>query len=190
MNNRVKTAAQLAGVAVVMASLSFAAVPFYDWFCRVTGFGGTTATASNAPAEPLERKIRVRFDASLGDGMPWKFKPAQREMDVRIGEVGLAFYEATNPTDKRIAGTASYNVAPFAAGSYFTKIDCFCFTQQVLEPGQTMMMPVTFFIDPEIVTDPEGKFLNEITLSYTFHPTDLPEEIAAAEPQAPGQVSN
>ena len=190
MNPHVKTAGQLAGVAVVMASLSFAAVPFYDWFCRVTGFGGTTATATQAPGQVLDRTMRIRFDASLGGDMPWQFKPAQRQMDIRIGETGLAFYEAYNPTDRVIAGTASYNVTPDAAGGYFTKIDCFCFTQQVLQPGERVMMPVTFFIDPSIVTDREGKFVREITLSYTFHTTDLPEEHAAAEPQPPAPVAN
>lgn len=190
MNPKLKTASQLVGVAVVMASLSFAAVPFYDWFCRVTGFGGTTITAESAPSEVLDRKMTIRFDGSLGEGMPWKFRPMQREMEVRIGEVGLAFYEATNLTDRRIAGTASYNVAPFAAGGYFSKIDCFCFTQQVLEPGETMVMPVTFFIDPEIVNDREGKFLRELTLSYTFHKTDLPVDQAAVEQQNPGPVAN
>jgi cytochrome c oxidase assembly protein subunit 11 len=190
MNPRLKTAGQLVGVAVMMASLSFAAVPFYDWFCRVTGFGGTTNTADTAPGQVLDRTMSVRFDASLEQGMPWQFKPMQREMDVRIGEVGLAFYEAYNPTDKPVAGTASYNVTPYAAGSYFTKIDCFCFEMQVLQPGERVQMPVTFYIDPEIVTDREGKFLRQITLSYTFHTTDLPEEHAAIEPQAPAPKAN
>ncbi|MDX5358602.1 MAG: cytochrome c oxidase assembly protein [Rhodobacterales bacterium] len=190
MNPRLKTAGQLAGVAVVMASLSFAAVPFYDWFCRVTGFGGTTAEATQAPDKILERTMNIRFDASLEAGMPWQFKPMQRSMTVRIGEVGLAFYEAYNPTDRVIAGTASYNVTPDQAGGYFTKIDCFCFTQQVLQPGERVTMPVTFFIDPEIVNDREGKYLREITLSYTFHTTDLPEEHAATEPQTPAPVAN
>lgn len=190
MKPQVKTAVQLVGVAVLMASLSFAAVPFYDWFCRVTGFGGTTLTAASAPAQVLDRTMKVRFDASLGKDMPWRFKPMQLEMEVRIGETGLAFYEAHNPTDRPIAGTASYNVAPFSAGGYFTKIDCFCFTQQVLGPGETMQMPVTFFIDPEITTDLEGKYVREITLSYTFHTTDLPKEHAALDLSDQGQVAN
>jgi cytochrome c oxidase assembly protein subunit 11 len=190
MTPRTKTAVQLVGVAVTMASLSFAAVPFYDWFCRVTGFGGTTVTAESAPGQVLDRTISVRFDASLEQGMPWHFKPMQREMDIRIGEVGLAFYEAYNPTDKPVAGTASYNVTPDSAGGHFTKIDCFCFEMQVLQPGERVTMPVTFFIDPSIVTDREGKFLRQVTLSYTFHTTDLPEEHAAAERQAPGTVAN
>ncbi|MDO9524859.1 MAG: cytochrome c oxidase assembly protein [Gemmobacter sp.] len=190
MNDRLKTALQLVGVAVLMASLSFASVPFYDWFCRVTGFGGTTTTASSAPDQVLDRTMSIRFDGSLEAGMPWQFKPMQREMTVRIGEVGLAFYEAYNPTDKPIAGTASYNVTPYAAGGFFTKIDCFCFEMQVLQPGERVQMPVTFFIDPAIVDDREGKYVRQVTLSYTFHTTDLPEEHAATEPQTPVQAAN
>ena len=185
-----KTALQLGGVAVLMASLSFAAVPFYDWFCKVTGFGGTTVQAMKAPDAPLERVMKVRFDASLADTMPWTFRPLQREMDIRIGETGMAFYEAHNPTDKPIAGTASYNVAPFSAGSFFAKIDCFCFQQQVLQPGETVQMPVTFFIDPELVNDAEAKFVRELTLSYTFHTTDLPVDQAALVPPVTGPVAN
>ena len=181
MNPQIRTALQLVGVVVTMASLSFAAVPFYDWFCRVTGFGGTTTTASAAPdaSEILERTVSVRFDASLEAGMPWTFKPVQREMTLRVGEVGLAFYEAHNPTDKPVAGTASYNVAPYAAGAYFTKIDCFCFEMQVLGPGETVQMPVNFSADPEMVKDREGKFVRQITLSYTFHVSDVPDDQAA-----------
>jgi cytochrome c oxidase assembly protein subunit 11 len=175
-----KTAAQLAGVAILMASLSFAAVPFYDWFCRVTGFGGTTSTAETASSEILDQTITVRFDASKGRDMPWEFKPMQREMELRIGETGLAFFEAYNPTDRVVAGTASYNVTPDSAGGYFTKIACFCFTEQVLQPGERVQMPVTFYVDPEITTDREGKFVHVITLSYTFYETDLPVEEQAA----------
>ena len=190
MNPVAKTAAQLTGVAVLMASLSFAAVPFYDWFCRVTGFGGTTMTASDAPDQVLDQTISVRFDASKDANMAWEFKPMQREMTLRIGEVGLAFYEAYNPTDKPLAGTASYNVTPYAAGGFFTKIDCFCFEMQVLAPGERVQMPVTFFVDPELVTDREGKFVRQITLSYTFHKSDLPEDYAAVEPQTPAPGTN
>lgn len=179
MNGQQKTAVKLVGVVVTMASLSFAAVPFYDWFCRVTGFGGTTGVATAAPDTILEQTVRVRFDASTERGMPWEFKPAQREMTVRIGENVLAFYEAYNPTDRAVAGTASYNVTPDAAGGYFQKIACFCFTEQVLQPGERVQMPVSFFVDPEMLKDPEGKFVKEITLSYTFYETPLPEEQAA-----------
>lgn len=181
MKSTQKTAAQLVAVALTMASLSFAAVPFYDWFCRVTGFGGTTAVAATGSDQILERTVKVRFDASREAGMPWEFKPQQISMDIRIGETGLAFYEAYNPTDEAVAGTASFNVTPYAAGGYFTKIDCFCFEQQVLQPGERVTMPVTFYVDPEIVNDREGKFVKEITLSYTFHRTELPAEQAALD---------
>lgn len=190
MNPTAKTAAQLTGVVILMASLSFAAVPFYDWFCRVTGFGGTTMTADSAPDTILDQTISVRFDASRDRDIPWQFRPMQREMTLRIGEVGLAFYEAYNPTDRPIAGTASYNVTPYAAGGYFSKIDCFCFEMQVLQPGERVQMPVTFFVDPDIVSDREGKFVRQITLSYTFHLTDLPEDYAAAELRTNGQSLN
>jgi len=112
--------------------------------------------------------------------MPWQFRPMQREVVLRIGETGLAFYEAYNPTNRPIAGTASYNVAPFEAGGHFVKINCFCFEMQVLQPGERAEMPVSFFVDPEITTDRDARFVKQITLSYTFHETDLPEEIALA----------
>lgn len=184
-----RTALYLVGVVVTMASLSFAAVPFYDWFCRVTGFGGTTSVAEVAPDTILDQTVVVKFDASTERGMPWQFRPVQREMTVRIGENAIAFYEAFNPTDRPVAGTASYNVAPDAAGGYFAKIACFCFTEQVLQPGERIEMPVSFFVDPSIVTDPEGKFVKEITLSYTFYETPLPEEQAALAVPA-GQAVN
>lgn len=168
---------RLSGLVCVMLALSFAAVPFYNWFCRVTGFGGVTqvATAANN-AEMLDQTIEIRFDGSLERGMPWKFKPEHNTMELKIGETGLAFYEAYNPTDKVIAGTASYNVFPYSAGAYFTKIDCFCFELQVLQPGERVMMPVTFYVDPDIIEDEDAKYAKTITLSYTFHVTDLPEE--------------
>jgi len=179
-----KTAAQLVGVVVVMGSLSYAAVPFYDWFCRVTGFGGTTGVASAPSDQILDQTIKVRFDASKERGMPWDFVPQQREMTVRLGETGLAFYEAYNPTNRPVAGTASYNVTPYAAGGYFTKIECFCFQEQVLQPGERVQMPVTFYVDPEILQDREGKFVKVITLSYTFHETDLPPADPSSDDQA------
>lgn len=174
-----KTLVQTLGVVAVMASLGWAAVPLYDLFCRVTGYGGTTAVASGAGVEVLDRTIKVRFDASLEAGMPWRFRPMQREMEIRIGEVALAFYEAENPTTRTVAGSASYNVTPFAAGGFFTKIDCFCFEMQVLQPGETVLMPVSFYVDPDIATDRDAKYVHRITLSYTFYETDLPEEQAA-----------
>ena len=189
LSGQQKTAAYLGGVVVLMASLSFAAVPFYDWFCRVTGFGGTTGVAESAPDTILDQTVVVKFDASIERGMPWEFRPVQREMTVRIGENALAFYEAYNPTDRVVAGTASFNVAPEAAGGYFDKIACFCFTEQVLQPGERVEMPVSFFVDPEMVKDPEGQFVKEITLSYTFYETPLPEEQAALDVPA-GETVN
>lgn len=174
-----RTLALTVGVVVLMASLSFAAVPFYNWFCRVTGYGGTPQVASVAPDRILDQTVKIRFDASVDQGMPWVFKPVVRSMDIRIGETGLAYYEAYNPTDRVIAGTASFNVFPDTTGGYFTKIDCFCFTQQVLQPGETVQMPVTFFVDPAMVDDPDAQFVREITLSYTFYETPLPEDQAA-----------
>jgi len=180
-----KTAGKLVGVAVLMLSLSFAAVPFYDWFCRVTGFGGTPLVADAAPDLILDQTIQIRFDASTSPGMPWQFKPMVTTMNVRIGENAIAFYEAYNPTDRVVAGTASYNVTPEAAGGYFSKIECFCFTEQVLQPGERVEMPVSFFVDPEIVDNAEAKFVREITLSYTFYETELtPEQAALAVPAA------
>lgn len=173
-----KTVATTVGVVAVMASLGFASVPLYDLFCRVTGFGGVTQEAAAGSDTILESTIKIRFDASIDAGLAWEFKPVQREMELRIGETGLAFYEAHNPTDRPIAGSASYNVFPYEAGGYFTKIDCFCFTEQVLQPGETVQMPVTFYVDPEMVNDRDAKHVKTITLGYTFYETDLPEQQA------------
>lgn len=171
-----KTAMQTLGVVFIMGSLAWASVPFYDWFCRVTGFGGVTNTAEAESDVILDQEMVIRFDASLTAGMPWTFKPAQNEMTVKIGQTALAYYEASNPTDVPVAGQASYNVVPYEAGAFFDKIECFCFTEQVLQPGETVLMPVSFFVDPSIVDDRDGKYVHTITLSYTFYQIDLPEE--------------
>ena len=176
-----RTVWSLLGVVFVMGGLGFASVPLYDLFCRVTGYGGTTSTSDTASEEILDRTMLVRFDASLAEGMAWEFEPPDEPMEIRIGETGMAFFTATNPTDRTIAGTASYNVAPFTAGLYFSKIACFCFTEQVLQPGETVEMPVTFYIDPDIVDDPEASYVQAITLSYTFHVLDLPDDNDLAE---------
>lgn len=173
-----KTVLQLVGVVLVMGGLAWASVPFYDWFCRVTGFGGVPGVADAGSETILDRTIKVRFDASLDRDMPWQFKPVERVIELRIGETGLAFYEAYNPTDRPVAGTASFNVTPYEAGSFFTKIDCFCFEEQVLKPGERVQMPVTFYVDPALVTDRDAKYTRQITLSYTFHEIDLPEAYA------------
>ncbi|MBB3992890.1 cytochrome c oxidase assembly protein subunit 11 [Sulfitobacter undariae] len=180
-----KTAAMLAGVVVMMGGLAWASVPFYNWFCKVTGFGGVTGVATVGPDEILDEKITIRFDGSLNENMAWEFKPVVREMELRVGETGLAFYEAYNPTDKPIAGQASYNVTPYQAGVFFEKIDCFCFEEQVLAPGERVQMPVSFFVDPEIVDDREGQYIHTITLSYTFYQIDLPEGYASVDASQP-----
>ena len=179
MSGPKKTVFQTVALVVFMGGLAWASVPFYNWFCRVTGFGGVTAVAESASDVVLDKTIKIRFDASLERGMPWEFKPAQREMTLRIGETGLAFYEAYNPTDRPVAGSASYNVAPFDAGGFFAKIDCFCFEEQVLLPGERVEMPVTFYVDPEIVNDRDAKYTKSITLSYTFYEIELPQEAQA-----------
>ncbi|MEP6020105.1 MAG: cytochrome c oxidase assembly protein [Paracoccaceae bacterium] len=176
-----KTVSQTVGLVVIMGGLAWASVPFYDWFCRVTGFGGTPGISETADTEILDQTITVRFDASLDSKMPWEFKPVEREMTLRIGETGLAFYEAYNPSGRPVAGSASYNVAPYQAGGFFSKIQCFCFEEQVLQPGERVMMPVTFYVDPEIVTDRDGKYVHTITLSYTFYEIDLPDGYAAVK---------
>lgn len=179
MDRNTRTVTRLVGVAVVMGALAWASVPFYDWFCRVTGFGGTPGISTTGADGVLDQTIKIRFDASKERGMPWEFKPMVREVEIRIGETGLAFYEAYNPTDRPIAGQASYNVTPYEAGGFFTKIDCFCFTEQVLQPGERVEMPVSFYVDPDIVTDRDAKYTHTITLSYTFYEIDLPEAQAA-----------
>ena len=158
----------LGGVACGMVGLSFAAVPLYDLFCSVTGFGGTTQTADAAPAEVGNRVMAVQFNSDVSNDVPWRFKPSQREVKLRVGEVGLAFYTAINESNNTILGSATFNVTPPKAGIYFSKIDCFCFEEQVLRPGESAELPVTFFIDPDIVNDRDMDDVTTITLSYTF----------------------
>ncbi len=165
-------AAIVGGIALGMVGMSYAAVPLYQLFCQVTGYGGTTKRAESAPSKVLDRTITVYFDANTSKSLPWKFKPAQYSMELKIGDTGLAYYKATNLSDKTVKGSALFNVTPVAAGSYFNKIECFCFTEQELKPGESVDMPVTFFIDPDFVKDPDTKKIQEITLSYTFFPID------------------
>ncbi len=167
-------------VVLVMGGLAWASVPFYRWFCQVTGFGGTPAVAAAGPGQMLDRTVTIRFDGSLERGMPWHFRPLTRELTLRIGETGLVFYEAFNPTSRAVAGTASFNVVPYDAGGYFTKIQCFCFEEQILQPGERVEMPVSFFVDPAMVEDRDAKHVRHITLSYTFHEIDLPPDDLAA----------
>lgn len=174
--NNKRTIVPLVGMVFLMGLLSFASVPMYDWFCRVTGYGGTPNTAEANNSNVLKNTIKVRFDASLERNMPWNFEPLQYELEINVGDSGIAFYEAFNPTDRPVAGQASFNVVPFSAGQYFTKVECFCFVEQVLQPGEKVTMPVSFYIDPEIVNDREARFVNSVTLSYTFYEIDLPED--------------
>ena len=164
------TALGLFAVVAGMVGLAFASEPLYRLFCQVTGYGGTIQVANTVPLneEVLDRVVTVRFDANVNSKLPWQFKPVQREIKVRVGEQALAFFEVTNGSNKTIVGTASFNVTPYKAAVHFNKIDCFCFTEQVLRPGQTVQMPVTFFVDPELAKDKNTGDVRTMTLSYTF----------------------
>jgi cytochrome c oxidase assembly protein subunit 11 len=153
-----------------MVGAAFAAVPFYNWFCRTTGFGGTTQVAAVAPTKVLDRKITVRFDSNVSGGLPWRFEPEQNSVAARIGEVVTVNFIAINDSARETTAQASYNVAPLTVGSYFTKINCFCFTQQTLGPGEKREMPVVFFVDPALAKDAEQDDVDTITLSYTMYP--------------------
>jgi cytochrome c oxidase assembly protein subunit 11 len=171
-------------VVVLMVGASYAAVPFYNWFCRATGFNGTTQVATSAPsAAPLSRKIAVRFDSNVAGGLPWKFEPEKTEIEIRIGEVTTVYYTVTNQSARTTTGQAAYNVAPLTVGAYFQKINCFCFTEQTMAPGEKREMPVVFYVDPAIVGDHDNDTLNTITLSYTFFPVREPasKPVAARE---------
>ncbi len=163
-----RTAVRIAGVAVGMLGLAAASVPAYRAFCQVTGWGGTTQRAESGASEVLARDVTVRFDATVGKDLPWRFKPEQQSQTLKIGETGLAFYEATNFSDAPVVGRAVFNVSPAKAGAYFNKIECFCFTEQVLQPGETVSMPVTYFIDPALADDVNLDEVETITLAYTF----------------------
>ena len=172
------------GVVALMVGASYAAVPFYNWFCRATGFNGTTQVAISAPATgPIARKIAVRFDSNVAPGLPWKFEPEQSEIEVNIGQVVTVFYTVTNQAARTTAGQAAYNVAPLTVGSYFQKINCFCFTEQTMAPGEKREMPVVFYVDPALAKDSENDTLKTITLSYTFFPVRdaTPKPVAAGE---------
>jgi cytochrome c oxidase assembly protein subunit 11 len=178
-------------VVVFMVGASYAAVPFYNWFCRATGFNGTTQVAEAAPtAAPLERKIAVRFDSNVAGGLPWKFTPEQTEIEIKIGEVVTVYYTVTNQSARSTTGQAAYNVAPLTVGKYFTKINCFCFTEQTMAPGETRQMPVVFYVDPSVVKDSDNDGLNTITLSYTFYPVRDPAPKPLAEREADKRKEN
>ena len=174
-----KTALIVSSVVAGMVAMSFAAVPAYRAFCQVTGWGGTTQRAEAEAGRTLEREITVRFDATVSQGLPWVFKPEQPSQTLHIGETGLAFYEAENLTGKPITGRATFNVSPAKAGIYFKKIECFCFTEQTLQPGEKVSMPVTYFVDPALADDKNLDEVQTITLAYTFFVWDDAPETAS-----------
>lgn len=176
-----RVAGMAGGFALFMLGMAFAAVPLYDMFCRVTGFGGTTQRVERPSDSVLDRTVTIRFDSNINHGLAWSFAPVQRKIDVKIGENALAFYRATNTSDRTLVGTATFNVSPDSAGAYFNKMACFCFTEQVLKPGQSVEMPVSFYVDPEFAKDKDTIRLSEVTLSYTFYPVDKPSTAVATE---------
>jgi len=191
LRRRDKIVAVSCGVFVAaMVGAAYASVPLYNWFCRVTGFNGTTQVATSAPGTVLDHKITVRFDANTGPGLPWRFEPEQRSIEVRIGEVVTVNYLVINEAARPITASATYNVVPLNMGAYFQKINCFCFTEQTLKAGEKREMPVVFYIDPTIAKDADGAELNTITLSYTFYPQREPSRpVADSAPAAkPGPI--
>ncbi len=171
-NQRFALTAAACGVFVAgMVGMSFAAVPLYNLFCDVTGYGGTTRQADAAPGYTVDRDVAVRFDSNIGNGLGWSFRPVQRQVEIKVGEVGRIAYVAENRGSEPSTGTATFNVTPAAAGLYFNKIACFCFTEQTLAPGESVEMPVEFFVDPAFADDPELRNMTTITLSYTFYPS-------------------
>ncbi len=187
-NRRVALA--LFALVPLMLGASFAAIPFYSWFCRVTGYAGTTGVAEKAsPTEVVDRTVTVSFDANTAPDMPWEFRPKQRSIKLKLGETGMAFFEAYNPTDHPLAGQAGYNVVPFSVGGYFDKIACFCFTMQVLQPHERVEMPVTFYVDPAMLKDVESRDVTDITLSYTMYPADLPDDTSASAADANARLA-
>ncbi|MFZ0987615.1 MAG: cytochrome c oxidase assembly protein [Xanthobacteraceae bacterium] len=167
------------GFVAVMVGVSFAAVPLYSWFCRTTGFGGTTQVAKIAPDQVSSRVITVRFDSNVAPGLPWSFEPERGTIDVRLGEVVTVYYAVRNESARVTTGQAGYNVTPPTVGAYFEKINCFCFTQQTLQPGEKRDMAVVFYVDAKLGKDTEQSAVNNITLSYTFFPVRVPDRPVA-----------
>lgn len=172
-------AAICGAVAAGMVGMAFAAVPLYDWFCRTTGFGGTTQVSVVAPGEVLDREVTIRFDSNVAPGLPWRFVPEQNTITARIGEVKTVYYKVINMAAREITAQAGYNVTPPQVGLYFHKINCFCFTEQTMKPGETREMAVVFYVDPAIAKDSDQESLNTITLSYTFFPLEAPPKPVA-----------
>jgi len=167
------------GLVAVMIGLSFAAVPLYSWFCRTTGYGGTTQVAKAPPQQVSDRTITVRFDSNVAAGLPWRFEPERRTIDVKLGQVVTVYYSVTNQAARVTAGQAGYNVSPPTVGAYFEKINCFCFTQQTMKPGERRDMAVVFYVDPKLAEDSEQDKVDLITLSYTFYPVRVSDQAVA-----------
>lgn len=163
-----------------MGAMAYAAVPLYEMFCKATGYGGTTQRVEQASDVILDQTIKVRFDANTGPGLPWTFEPVQREVELKIGETVQILYKARNNSSKATTGQATFNVTPEQTGAYFNKVQCFCFTETTLKPGEELEMPVVFFVDPEIVKAVETKGIHTITLSYTFYPHEASKPVASA----------
>ena len=178
------TAAACGVFVAAMVGAAYAAVPLYNWFCRTTGFAGTTQISHEAPAQVLGRTIAVRFDSNVAAGLPWRFEPERRTIEVKLGEVVTVYYKVTNEAARITAGQAGYNVSPSTVGLYFEKINCFCFTEQTMKPGEKRDMAVVFYVDPKLVEDSEQDNVKLITLSYTFYPVRVPDQ-AAVENGAP-----
>jgi cytochrome c oxidase assembly protein subunit 11 len=179
----IKVAVLSGGLGALMLGASFAAVPLYDWFCRTTGYGGTTMVASKAPAVRGTRPIEVRFDANV-NGLPWRFDAETTSVTVIPGDVATVYYRITNTSDRETIGIAAYGVTPELTGAFFSKIQCFCFTDQVLKPGESREEAVVFFIDPAIESNPDARHVRSITLSYTFFPSKTQVKPLAAAPSA------
>src|SRR6202171_808455 len=176
------------GVVALMVGASFAAVPFYNWFCRTTGYGGTTQRAQAAPAQTNDRMITVYFDSNIAAGLPWSFEPERRTIDVKLGGDVAVYYKVTNEARRVASGQAAYTVNPPTTGIYFEKINCFCFTEQTLKPGEKRDMAVVFYVDPKLAADSEQDGTRMITLSYTFYPVKEPEQpvaVSVPQPSAP-----
>jgi len=177
----IAVAAACGAFVAVMVGAAYAAVPLYNWFCRTTGFGGTTQVSTAAPDHQLGRTLTIRFDANVAPGLPWRFAPEQPSIEVHIGQVVTVNYTVTNMAARETTGQASYNVSPPTTGGYFQKINCFCFTEQTMKPGETREMPVVFYVDPSLAKDAEQNGLNTITLSYTYFAVRQPESQASTQ---------
>ena len=188
-NKNRRVAAMAGGVALTMLGLAYASVPLYALFCQATGFGGTPQRAAAAPLDAAPQSISIRFDANTAGSLDWNFHAAQPTMQAKLGEQILAHYRAANTSTRRLTGSAVFNVTPVSAGIYFNKIECFCFTEQTLEPGESADLPVVFFVDPAIMRDPDTRSIKEITLSYTFYPVEKPGPVSQVTTSGSG-ISN